>query len=314
MRKQQMKVIAGFVAAAAILGIFTWQVGWKDILAAVSGADLHMLFLGMAVAFSAFVTPFGLLGGEPFIAYVLSRDTDIPLGDSFGAVMAADILNTVPFFTLSFLGMLTFLLFFPSTPVVSTILALFLVLIAIITVGFLIFWFRKDLMLRLFGGVGSGIATVVGLLRLDSHHVLGRIDDEFVRRKGERLYDIFRDLLQQKRRVVRVLILSHLANIASMGGLWLILRSFDVQAPLFVVLFVLPAAMLASYLPLPGGLGGIEVALTLLLVAVLNIPGSIASAATLLFRLATYWMIVLIGGIISSQRSVDVVARATGDG
>jgi len=66
-------------------------------------------------------------------------------------------------------------------------------------------------------------------------------------------------------------------------------------APL-LVLFVVPASTLAGLVPSPGGLGGVEVALSALLVALVGMAGHNAVAVTLLYRVESYWFALVVGG------------------
>jgi uncharacterized protein (TIRG00374 family) len=66
--------------------------------------------------------------------------------------------------------------------------------------------------------------------------------------------------------------------------------------PLEVALFVIPLGNLAGVTPLPGGLGGIEASFVALLVPTTGIAAPAVTAAVLVYRVAIYWMPVVIGG------------------
>ena len=68
------------------------------------------------------------------------------------------------------------------------------------------------------------------------------------------------------------------------------------DVPLFISFFVVPVATVASILPLPGGEGGVETALVLLLVPVTGIPVAVATSASIVYRLGTYWVGTFMGG------------------
>lgn len=342
MRKSRIKLFVGFAAAFLLLGVFTWQVGWAEIQQIVSRSQMGLLVGGMLVAFGGImlmgvswwvmvkpvagigfldglkvffstnfansITPFGQLGGEPFIAYILSRDADIPLGESFGAVLAADIVNTVPFFSMTILGMILYTTLHPVNRFAANVMIVLLVLAAL-TFGALVFvWKDARPIVKVFGIMGrfgNWFTTVTGL---EKYGALGRVNRENLREKGRTLHQIFHTLLRDWKRVLVALTITHLANLLGAVGLYLILLSLGVTPPLTGLLFVLPASLIASYLPLPGGLGGIEIAMVLLLVSVLGIPSATATAGALLFRIPTYWSIILIGGTLSSMMSVDFIA------
>ncbi|MDY6776940.1 MAG: lysylphosphatidylglycerol synthase transmembrane domain-containing protein [Candidatus Nanohaloarchaea archaeon] len=338
MRQRLLKAVVGFAAAFAVLAAFTWMVGIGELTAAVSRASVPLLMAGLALAFLGVltigvtwwivvkdltgytvedglrvffatqfanaITPFGQLGGEPFIAYILSVDSGESIERSFGAVLAADILNTVQFFTFTIIGIVVFLYFYPLNSLVSLVLRVVLLLLLAFVVGFLLFWHRKASALRLLGGVGRLVGRL--LSRLGMHD--GRSWDAVLTRKGENFYEVIEELAGQKRKVAFALFLSHFMTGFWVAGFYTILLSMGFDAPLSAFLFVLPASMLAGYLPLPGGVGGIEVAMAVLVSSVAGVPLAVAEAAALLFRLPTYWAVIAIGGTFASHLSVEVLA------
>lgn len=339
MRRNVLKTLAGFAAAILIILLFTWTVGWREIVSTLVTARTDLLLVGGVLAFSGFVlmgvawwvmirdvavysmldglrvfsiamfansiTPLGQLGGEPFMAYILSLDSGASMEESFGAVLAADLLNTAQFFTLSFLGVLIYLFYFPLDPFVSKVLSMILVLFAALIAGAVFLWRKQDTGLRWIGHLGAAAGRLLHLLGRDNG-----IDRETLREKGETFYETLHGLFRRRRAVAKSLLLSHASGFVSVAGIYLIVLSLGIDAPVSALLFVLPAAMVAGYLPLPGGLGGIEVALTLLLNTVAGVPIAIASAGALLFRVFTYWASLLIGGYYSSKFSVRVLSGA----
>ena len=61
-----------------------------------------------------------------------------------------------------------------------------------------------------------------------------------------------------------------------------------------IAVVYLTGSAIGSILPTPGGLGGVEAALTAGLTAA-GLPGAIAVSAVLLFRLLTFWLPVPFG-------------------
>ena len=86
-----------------------------------------------------------------------------------------------------------------------------------------------------------------------------------------------------------------LLDAAFVAGLFCATRAFGGTAPLAAVAVVYFAgAIIGSAVPTPGGLGGIEAALSAGLIAV-GTEGSVAVSAVLLFRLVTYWLPIPFG-------------------
>ena len=61
-----------------------------------------------------------------------------------------------------------------------------------------------------------------------------------------------------------------------------------------IAVVYLTGSAIGSILPTPGGLGGVEAALTAGLTAA-GLPGAVAVSAVLLFRLLTFWLPVPFG-------------------
>ncbi len=83
-------------------------------------------------------------------------------------------------------------------------------------------------------------------------------------------------------------------------GLWLILRGLGAPVPLALASFVYATATLAGAVAmLPGGVGGAELTMMTLLVALSHgdVAAPAAKAGTLLCRLATLWFAVVLGAL-----------------
>ncbi len=133
-RRTLAKAGVGFLVAGLILYLFGAVIGWGDILDALRDAnlwwvgaaclstavclvvwsksldvilsifDIHIPFRSLvptyyAAMFADYVTPFGKVGGGPFIAYVLSTDARASYEESLAGFVSADLLNLVPLFT-----------------------------------------------------------------------------------------------------------------------------------------------------------------------------------------------------------------------
>ena len=93
--------------ASTAVGLVSWAKAWQVVLGVV-GIPVRFRKLVVtyyAATFANYVTPLGQAGGEPFIAYVLARDTDASYEDSLASVVTADLLNLLPFFTFAAVGM-----------------------------------------------------------------------------------------------------------------------------------------------------------------------------------------------------------------
>ena len=86
-------------------------------------------------------------------------------------------------------------------------------------------------------------------------------------------------------------------NLATGLGFWAALMAFGCHAnPIEPTFIFLLANTLGSAVPTPGGLGAVEAALSVAFTAV-GIPSTIAVSATLVYRIAFYWLRIPVGAL-----------------
>lgn len=89
-------------------------------------------------------------------------------------------------------------------------------------------------------------------------------------------------------------------------ALWLSALALGHTLPVALALFAVPVGGFASAVPLPGGVGGIEVATAGLLVVIAGTDLVAATATVLLFRLLSFWLVLLAAGAASVYHSVGL--------
>ncbi|MBM6698848.1 flippase-like domain-containing protein [Bifidobacterium pullorum subsp. saeculare] len=105
------------------------------------------------------------------------------------------------------------------------------------------------------------------------------------------------DVLSQPRQLAVSVAGMLVLNLATALGFWVALLAFGQRTSLLetVFLFMLAYA-LGSAVPTPGGLGGVEAALTFAFAGV-GVPSAVALSATLVFRVAFYWLRIPLGAL-----------------
>lgn len=112
-------------------------------------------------------------------------------------------------------------------------------------------------------------------------------------------------LLMKSRQLVGGLLLGIVAWGGEGIGLYLILKAMGAHVDLWLAVSIYGIAVLVGALSfLPGGLGGTEAAMTLLLIAS-GVDKSTALAATLVCRVATLWFAVVLGLIAMSINTLN---------
>jgi conserved hypothetical protein len=319
-RRTLVRILLGFLVAAVVLSLFAVGVGTEDLSRAFAGARLRWLALGClstavclvawgkawhvvlgvvgieesfrrlvvtfyAATFANYVTPLGQAGGEPFIAYVLSQDTDASYEDSLASVVTADLLNLLPFFSFATVG-LGWLLWQASLPSVARSLALGLLAMAVGVPAITVFGWRFRARLS---------RTVIRV----SAPVVRRVPRLTVAGLRERMANLgtaFDRIAADPRALVRALVYSYVGWAFFALPLYFAARTVGLPLEVVLVFFIVPASTLAGLVPSPGGLGGVELALTGLLVALAGLTGTQAYAVALVYRIASYWFALAAGG------------------
>jgi len=319
-RKTIAQIGLGFAVAAVVIYLLVDFVGTADVMGRLSTADWRWLALGclstllclaawgkawqivlgvvgieesysklvvtyFAATFANYVTPLGQAGGEPFIAYVLSRDTDASYEDSLASVVTADLLNMFPFVTFAGVGFAA-LLYQTAVPDAIEPLAGGLVVLSpgvpfLVAIG----WrFRRQVE----QAVLSAAAPVV--------RRVPRLSLDGLRKRLRELQTAFERIARDRRALARALFFSYAGWVFFALPLYAVGRAIDITFPLLLVFFIVPASTLAGLVPSPGGSGAVEAALVALVVGLTAVDTAGATAIALLYRVASYWFALVVGG------------------
>ena len=287
-----------YILAALGMGMlpfFVWTHTWYSFLNKM-GADVSYLQtfkLFMAGNFMNSVTPLGQFGGEPFMAYVIRKNTNLSYEEGFSAVLSSDIINSVPIFTF-ILGGSAFLLLFGSINSVIT-QAVYIALLVIALGGSLAYtlWFKSG---TIENAILKAVEKVTGILGFGRSYV-GLID-----KKLDNVQEAFNRIGEDPWHLIRTATIAHAYFIFQVFTLYLILASMGIQSDFTPLYFILPLASLSNFSPTPGGSGAYEATLaTILTVMPLSLFPEIkfatALAVGILFRLCTYWPGLIVGYI-----------------
>jgi uncharacterized protein (TIRG00374 family) len=281
----------GWVAAAcasSLLCLAVWSKMWQVVLEAVGISVKYrkVVVTFFAASFANYVTPMGQAGGEPLVAYVLSRDPEASYEQSLASVVITDVLRLLPFFTVAGLG-LGYLFLERQLPAVVETVAVVLAVLAIGLPTLMVVGWRHRLPVQ------------KAFLRLLSPVALRteRFSIEGVRRRIDSLYDSVELVADSRRALIVSVGLAYVGWVLFALPLYFSGLALDLPVSLLLVFFIVPATIVVSFTPLPGGLGAIEGALVLLLTALATFSAGEALAITTVYRLASYWLVVGVGGL-----------------
>ncbi|WP_338742487.1 lysylphosphatidylglycerol synthase transmembrane domain-containing protein [Haloplanus salilacus] len=294
--------LVALVALVTLCWLAAWGVSLWVVLDALgvpaSVPDALLIFAG--AMFANNVTPFGQAGGEPITALLISRITDTEYETGLAAIASVDTLNFVPSITIAVVGVgyyVTETAFGTSQRLELALAAVVGLAVGVPALGYLAWTRRYRLETRVVGVVTTVARRVAGRLpRVPTPTAEGierRIDGFF--RAIERVAD-------HPRRLALALALSAAGWLFQMLALWLAFRAIGTPIPLSVALFVVPIGAIAGVTPLPGGAGGIESVLVVLLVAapLAGVTEPVALAAVVVFRGMVYWLPTIIGGVVAA--------------
>ncbi|MFB6146459.1 MAG: YbhN family protein [Halobacteriaceae archaeon] len=294
-------IIALRLRDVALIGALslTWLASWglvlKTVLDAVEvdagAAESVLLFSG--ATFANNVTPFGQAGGEPISAYLISRSTGTPYERGLAAIASVDALNFVPSIGVALAGLAYYVTVVTVGDELLFVLGVVVGLAVAVPLVVYLGWRGRrrvrETVVRTLGPVLNVVGRLLPGVSTPGPGTVRRRVDSFFGSLG---------LVADSRRDLAVALGFSLLGWSLMAAmLWLSLAVLGQQVPVAAVFVAVPVATIASVTPLPGGLGGVETALVLLIVPATSVPPAVASAAALVYRGATYWLPTLVGGV-----------------
>lgn len=284
--------------AALLVAVALWALVWSytlslvlDVLGVAHGpADAGLLFGSLVFANS--VAPSTYLGGEPLAALLISRQAGTTYETGFAAVTSTDLLNYAPMVPLAGVG----LLYVTTTAVVGqrtelALLAVFAGLLALIAVA-VSGWRRRD-------RAAVALAGTIGGLSVRASRAIPGVRPIRPETLEVRIRTFVREVESvagDRGSLALALAYSALGWLFLSAALWFALYAVGHAVSPAIVLFAVPIAAVSNVLPVPGGIGGVESVLIVLLVAAAGVPVPTAAAATLLYRGGTYWLPLVAGG------------------
>ncbi|MFC4358668.1 lysylphosphatidylglycerol synthase transmembrane domain-containing protein [Halobium salinum] len=333
------RVVVGFALALLVVGGLLQTVGVRGVVSTLAGADPVPVALGGVVSvvavlcwsealrrvlsftvpasedgvgpvtgvrfraaylagdFTKQVMPMGHVSGPAILSYWVSDAFDLEYERTLAAVTVSDLLNLLASLAIAAVGVCAVAVaggrgldvFVASLAVAGGGVA---GLLALVTV------YRPTLTraVRRLATAGHALA------RRTTGHAPRRLNPDAVE-AGLRDYYATLDVVGEarNRRAVGVA-----GGVALLGWccyaapLYAAALALDASVSLPLALLLVPLAGLATWVPLPGGLGGVEVALTSGLVAIGGLPVDLAAAVALLYRLCSYWFVVAVDGVAAA--------------
>lgn len=282
----------GIAIAMQIFTYYLYTLRWK-ILNNIAGLEtsiknlLPMILVGLAINN---ITPSGRGGGEPVRAYILSKEKNYPMEETFATVVADRALDTFPFVVLAVLTIIGMAFYFEFD-----LWLLLLMVVAVIAIVAL-------LLLIIFMSINPGFGKkvdgwIIGLVR------------RFYKKNSEELeekihgvisgfQDTMKMVIYNKNALYYALPLSFVIWIFEIFRVYFVFLAFGAHVNPVVIAEVFILASLAGMIPLlPGGLGAVD-GIMIIFYSAAGITASISAAATVIERLISFWMATILGLLI----------------
>ncbi|WP_436926589.1 lysylphosphatidylglycerol synthase transmembrane domain-containing protein [Halosimplex amylolyticum] len=343
--RRVFRVVLGFALALLAVGGFLWFVGPASVFREFSRADPVPLGAGFLAVVGAFycwsealrrllvsvgqdvrgpryraafmsgeflkqIVPMGHSGGPVFVSYAVSRETDAPYEEALAAATVVEFVNIGASVILAACGLGVLFATGRATdgPVFAAlVIGLAIAVAFLLSVAVLVHSHRallERLVLRL---AAAGRATA-GRLSARAHAALAA---DSVGATFETYYAAFDRALGDREQVWRATTFSLVGWALFLLPMYTSFLAIGEPVPYALVALVVPVLSLVNIVPLPGGLGGFEVALAGVLVALVGLDLPVATAGVFLYRLSNYWFVVLLGAIASASVSVRLADPPT---
>ena len=322
------RIVLGFVVAAILLALLVSFIGHGEVFDELSGTNpillvaslcsgiLALCFRGLvwmqflraidttmtrgdvygvflSAMFIKYVTPYGQVATEPFVAYLVSRDTEMAYEDGLAGILSADVLNYVPYYTFGFValgwiavgGAL-------GEDIYNYLLAFAAVFSVLVSLTYVV--------VRRPGVIYWLVLGVTGALRRPLERFSGggaaKFANKRVRSRLDGFYGSIAVIGGDRRMLAYTTVCAHLAMVFLMlpvyiGGLAL---GYDIA--LSVVVLAVAFGKLGAFVPTPGGLGGVEGSVTIALTLLTSLSSPAAFSVAIIYRVSTYWVTIAVGG------------------
>ena len=321
-----------------ILAIMLWLVGIDDVIVALAVAKLELIALAIAVQVFTYglytlrwqilnnladidtsfkklfpmilvglavnnITPSGRGGGEPVRAYILAKEDNYPMQETFATVVADRALDTFPF-----------------------------VVLAVITIIGMTFYFSFDLWLLIV--MILAVIAIVALLAMIIYMSINpkfgkRVDGwiiklvrRFYKKNSEELENKIHAVILDFQNTMKVVIsskkvtyyalpLSFVIWIFEILRVYIVFLAFGATVSPIIIGEVFIIASLVGMVPLlPGGLGAVD-GIMVVFYSVAGISASVSAAATVIERLISFWLATIIGMLILPHYGSSILSNSS---
>jgi len=288
-----------FLALLAGLGVLlTWTANWYNFFQV---SDIHCSFrktfqMMSAGQFLNAVTPLGQFGGQPFMAYMISSNSDTSYEKSLATVMSADLLAIIPLSTFVLSGYIYTVFSGTGGSQITGMTAVTASLLIFgIVMGYL-GWYRPG---TLENSVLVVFEKVTGFIGHGSKYV------DKLEPRLENVEKTFETVGNNPKAILRALAITHTAFLFKMAAFYAVITSLGLNINPFYIMLIIPIASTANFSPTPGGTGTFEAVMGKLAEIFIGVSFEVGLAIGILHRLGTYWLHIVVGYIGISTLNIS---------
>lgn len=272
--------------------IWLWNTRWSIICKSLDIPHSQLPLFAMTIIGLAIndLTPSGRSGGEPVRAFLLSKSSSVEFKETFATVMADKLCDTFPFMVLAIFA-ISYIMFYLHLSTALFSLLLITLVAFILALVFIIFICINE---------SFGIKTIQWVfrqLRRFTSRDLDKYEDKattsLIGFQSSLLY-----LMNDYKLLVKATAISFVVWFLELLRVYVVFLAFGVHVSLGMIASVFLVSSLIGIIPiLPGGLGSID-GVMILLYSLAGVSASVSTAATLVERMISLWMVIVIGVIL----------------
>lgn len=290
--------LLGMIILISLGWLAAWSLSFRSILETLDVQDLGLKtgLVFLMTMFADYLTPSAQAGSVPIGGLLVSRATGVGYTTGMTAVATFGILNIVPSMVMiaasaTYLALTTTL----DPELKFAVLLLLSLMTGLGLVGLIGWRYRYRLGTVVIPLLAAFIRQVNRLLPT-SYSIDPRLIDRYtgnITKKIERIG-------WNRQQLIDSLCFSALGWLILSAVFWASLYSVGNSVPVAVPLLVVPLSMTGNVLPLPGGVGGVEALLVALTIGTASISIPSATAAVLIYRVMTFGLALLLGGLATA--------------
>jgi glycosyltransferase 2 family protein len=304
-------IILGFFIT--LVALFCWSEAVRCLLDRPETPIGGWRFRGAYLAsfFAKQTIPIGRASSPFLLAHIVSSEMNTDRDQTLGVALVIEVLNLTASLSLGLIGLGFLALRGQSAMAFISVPSLHIAIL--LTGGFLAatttLYRYKHLLLRPITIAGvrllsllramSGNRTQRLHLRLRPVQARTRFIREYLHLRVRSYSTEVSLILENRRQIGLAFGWSVVGWICFCLPLYASFLALDRHISILLPLFLIPASGVARVIPLPGGLGGVEVVLGGMIIALTGLDAGTAGGVVLLYRLLSYWGILVLGGLYS---------------